>query len=106
MEVSRDTGGEKRSITFWIDTAFNGGLVVPRAQIDDLGLREASSTPATLADGSTVDLPTYSCHIEWFGNEYRTQVVANDGAFPLLGTMLLTGRNPEIGYGHKGVKLE
>ena len=70
----------------WVDTAFNGGLVVPRREIERLHLREQTSTPAILADGKQVDLPTYTCYLKWFGDAYRTQVVANEGeylAFPL-----------------------
>jgi hypothetical protein len=39
-------------------------------------------------------------------NEYRTQVVANDGAHALLGTILLDGRDLTISYNRKTVTLE
>ena len=88
VSISATAEGEMETIRVWVDTAFNGGLVIPRIEIERLGLREATSTRAILADGNEVDLPTYTCYLEWFGSVYRTQVVANDGEHPLLGTML------------------
>ena len=106
VSVAAIEGGELEAVTVWIDTAFNGGLVIPRRQIEQLGLAQASTTQAVLADGQVVDLETFTCHIEWFGQIHRIQVVANDGDFPLLGTMLLADRKPLIDYRSKSVVLE
>ena len=106
VSVAASTDGQKQRLTAWIDTAFNGGLVIPRQHIDRLGLKQASTTQAMLADGRLVDLETFSCHVEWFGNVYRTQVVSNDGEFPLLGTLLLAGRKLTIDYKAKTVALD
>jgi clan AA aspartic protease len=106
VSISARSGGDKRSVRVWIDTAFNGGLAIPRSEIERLGLKEASSTPAVLADGQLVNLTTFTCYLQWFGNEYRTQVVANDGDFPLLGTMLLAERDLAISYRQKSVSLD
>lgn len=108
LDVSVAAGKDepRQTLTVWIDTAFNGGLAIPRQEIERLGLRLASTTRALLADGQAVDLETYTCHLEWFGAVYRTQVVASDGAFPLLGTMLLADRKLTIDYGAKSVALE
>ncbi|APZ90926.1 clan AA aspartic protease [Fuerstiella marisgermanici] len=105
VSVCGEPDGEKSSVFAWIDTAFNGGLVLPRHEIDRLGLKEYSSTPAILADGQEVELPTFTCHVEWFGKEYRTQIVANEGAHPLLGTMLLDGHDLSVSYKRKTVDL-
>ncbi len=96
----------KSTILVWVDTAFNGGLVLPRSDIERFGLQEYSSTPAVLADGQKVELPTFTCYLNWFGNEYRTQVVANEGAHPLLGTSLLNDHDLQISYKRKTVTLE
>jgi clan AA aspartic protease len=98
--------GPKDSVRAWIDTAFNGGLVLPRREIARMGLKKSSTTEAILADGKTVELETYTCYLEWFGDNYRTQVVANDGDFPLLGTMLLENRVLSIDYRAKTLSLE
>ncbi len=89
----------------WIDTAFNGGMVVPRKQIAELGLVKESSAEAVLANGSSVELETYACFFDWFGDSYETQIVANDGKYPLLGTMLLDGRRLNIDYEANTVEL-
>lgn len=106
VSVAAANGAKKQVLTVWIDTAFNGGLVIPRPHIERLGLKQASSTRATLADGRSVDLETFTCHLEWFGDDYRTQAVANDGDFPLLGTLLLAERKLTIDYKAKTVVLD
>ena len=104
--VSADKHAAKQALRVWIDTAFNGCLVIPRAEIERLRLRQASTTQAILADGHLVDLETFTCYLDWFGKVYRTQVVANDGNFPLLGTMLLEDRTLMIDYRAKSVVLD
>jgi clan AA aspartic protease len=94
------------SIQAWVDTAFNGSLVMPRSVIESLGLKQASTTQAILADGRVADLETFSCYIRSFESIYLTQVVANDGEYPLLGTTLLADRKVTIGYSRKLVEIE
>ena len=106
VSVAAAKGAKRQVITVWIDTAFNGGLAIPRQHIERLGLKQASTTRAILADGRPVDLETFTCHLEWFGDEYRTQVVATDGEFPLLGTLLLADRKLTIDYKTKTVVLD
>ena len=105
VPVSASRKGSRTSIVVWIDTAFNGGLVIPRKQIAELELVQESSAEATLADGHPIELETFACFVDWFGNSYETQVIANDGEFPLLGTMLLDGHRLEIDYKAKTVEL-
>lgn len=106
VEVGSSPHGEKSAVLVWVDTAFNGGLVLPRHEMERLALKEYSSTTAILADGQQVVLPTYTCFLNWFGNEYRTQIAANDGASPLLGTMLLDGRDLVVSYRRKTLTLD
>lgn len=105
VPVSASRDGTRADIVVWIDTAFNGGLVIPRKQIADLGLVKESSAEAILADGQSVELETFGCFFDWFGEGYETQIVASDAAYPLLGTMLLAGRRLAIDYGAKTVDL-
>jgi predicted aspartyl protease len=72
VRIGSAPNGSKSTVLVWVDTAFNGGLVLPRQEIRRLGLKEYSSTPAILADGQQVELPTYTCYLDWFGREYRT----------------------------------
>lgn len=101
--ASRD--GPRHEVVAWVDTAFNGGLTIPRAAVASLGLAQESSVEAVLADGRTVALETFGCYFDWFGGTYQTQVVASDGSHPLLGTLLLSGRRLTIDYTAKTVEL-
>jgi predicted aspartyl protease len=74
-------------------------------QIAELGLIKQSSAEAILADGHSVELETFACFLDWFGNSYETQVVANEGEYPLLGTMLLEGHRLVIDHATKTVEL-
>jgi clan AA aspartic protease len=105
VPVSASRDGARSDILVWIDTAFNGGLVIPRRQITELGLVKESSAEAILADGNCVELETFACFFDWFGNSYETQIVANEGQYALLGTMLLDGHRLDIDYNAKTVEL-
>jgi len=98
IQVGPTKGDETREVVAWVDTAFNGSLVIPKSKIVELGLSAESTAEAILADGNKVALETYGCCVEWFGRTYDTQVVPNDGEFALLGTMLLSGHRVEIDY--------
>lgn len=105
VPVAATNAGDRTELTVWIDTAFNGGLVIPRKTLESLGLAKESSAEAILADGKTVEFETYACFLDWFGATYETQIVANDGAYPLIGTLLLSGRKLEIDYDVKTVAV-
>jgi predicted aspartyl protease len=105
VSVSATKTGPRTELAVWIDTAFNGGLAIPRQQIELLGLVNESSAEAILADGTIADLETYACFFDWFGATYETQVVANAGKYPLLGTMLLADHRLEIDYKLKAITL-
>lgn len=51
VKVGSDAGGERSKLLTWVDTAFNGGLVLSLQEIERLGLKQSSSTTAILADG-------------------------------------------------------
>ena len=85
-------------ITVWLDTAFNGFLVLPHEMIKNLGLQQEAATEAILADGNRVILECFACLIEWFGELRPAQVIGNTGRMPLLGTELLNNRVLLIDY--------
>ena len=105
VPVSASREGGRTDLVVWIDTAFNGGLAIPRKQVAELGLVKESSAEAILADGRWVELETFACFFDWFGNSYETQIAASDGEYSLLGTMLLDGHRLEVNYGTKTVEL-
>jgi clan AA aspartic protease len=94
------------TVRAWIDTGFTGELVLPQTQIDRLRLQPSGTTSAVLADGSKVAMRTYSCRINWFGEEMQLQVVANNGVFPLLGIGLLWNRDLKISYRSAQVSID
>lgn len=93
-------------IQAWIDTGFNGDLVLPQERIDVLSLQHSGTVKAILADGSEVALKTYTCQIEWFGEFRHLEVVANDGEYPLLGVGLLLNHDLHISYRSGVVRIE
>ncbi len=98
VPLAASLGGPQQDVEAWVDTAFNGGLALPRAVVAGLGLPQEASTDAVLADGRTVTVELFGCYLDWFGGMYQTQVVAGDAAYPLLGTQLLAGRRLLIDY--------
>ncbi len=85
-------------IEAWIDTGFNGDLVLPQQQIDDLELPQSGTVMGILADGWEIVLDQYQCWIDWFGERFDLEVIANEGEFPLLGVGLLADHDLHISY--------
>ena len=98
VEIRLDSTRQAVAIEVWVDTGFTGDLVLPQKTIDSLALRHSGSVDAILADGSQIELNTYTCFVNWFGNERRLEVVANDGEYPLLGVGLLLGLELRVNY--------
>ena len=105
VSVQSSTEAVAREIQAWVDTGFNGDLVLPQQQIDDLALPHSGTVKAILADGSEVALKTHSCLIEWFGEQRQLEVVANDGEYPLLGVGLLWGHDLSISYRNGKIEI-
>jgi clan AA aspartic protease len=98
LRIRSTPTAESVELSCWIDTAFTGELVVPRAIIDQLELPHSSAVMAGLADGTQVVLDTFSCAIEWFDEVRLVEVVESDGEFPLIGVGLLKATKLEIDY--------
>jgi clan AA aspartic protease len=98
VNVRPGSGEQPRKIAAWVDTAFTGELVIPRREIDQLGLTQSSAVMAGLADGKEVVLETFSCVVDWFGEERRVEAIESDGQYALLGTGLLQGHKLEVDY--------
>ncbi len=85
-----------REIEVWIDTGFNGDLVLPQREIDDLALAQSGTIKALLADGSEVALRRFVGLIDWFDEVRELEVIANEGEYPLLGVGLLLGHDLKV----------
>ena len=83
----RGSQGAEREVEAWVDTGFDGALVLPQDIIDELGLTPALTTTLQLADGSNVELQTYEGTVVWDGAEQRIQVLTTRG-FILVGIRL------------------
>ena len=105
IRVCAAENDERQEILVWIDTAFTGSLVIPKATASALQLKKESSVEAILADGNLVELETYGCVVEWFGTTFVTQIVTSESEYGLVGTMLLDERTLEIDYRERTVAL-
>lgn len=55
VHVANHARGKQRTIHAWIDTAFDGHLVMPKSEIERLDLGVLADTDAVLADGAQCD---------------------------------------------------
>jgi clan AA aspartic protease len=92
LEVTAST------VNAWVDTGFTGELVLPQETIHALGLAHSGSVDAILADGTQVELRTYTCYVSWFGADRRLEVIANEGEHALLGVGMLLGLELRVNY--------
>lgn len=106
VSIRRSDVAAVHDIQVWIDTGFNGDLVLPQQRISDLELPPSGTLKAILADGSEIALQRYTCLIDWFGVERELEVVANDGEYPLLGVGLLAGYDLHISYRSGNITIE
>ena len=98
LSVRPVSGNDPQELVVWVDTAFDGELVIPFDAIREMELPQSAAVQATLADGKIVVLDTFDCEIEWFGQWRRVEVIANEGRLPLLGIGLLRGRRLTVDY--------
>ena len=89
LRSSRDDFSQPLDV--WIDTGFTGELVLPHRVIESLRLQKSGSVDAILADGSGIELSTFTCFVDWFDTKRRVEVVENEGDRALLGVGLLLG---------------
>jgi hypothetical protein len=66
--------------------------------IERMGLQQSAAVMAGLADGTQVVMETFSCIVDWFGQQQRVEVVENEGQVALLGVGLPRDRRLEIDY--------
>jgi len=83
-----DGDGAQRLAIAVVDTGFNGYLLLPRGLSEQLDYVAVGVMPATLADGSSTDLPAYSGTIIWDDDEVPVIALEGDGE-PLVGVRLM-----------------
>jgi clan AA aspartic protease len=90
----------------WIDTGFTGELVMPRSQIQLLGLTRAMMVDAILADGRTTRLDAFVGWINWFGELREIEILANKDQSTLLGVGMMLGHRLVVDYHTLWLTLE
>ena len=98
VSIASHAKAKRHIVNAWIDTAFDGHLVMPKSEIESLGLRVLADTDAILADGTTTRLRCYYCVVDWVDQTIPVQVVENVGSLPLIGTALLSMADIRINY--------
>ena len=106
LAICANQTAEPTNIQAWIDTAFNGELVIPRRMVEAAQLEQTAVIDARLADGNAVTLEAFTCILDWLGEDAAVEVIANDGEFPLLGIGLLVGHRLVVDYMQLTVTIE
>ena len=106
LNVRPVAGNDPIDLVVWVDTAFDGELVIPLDVIHEMELPQSAAVQATLADGTAVVLDTFDCEIAWFGEWRRVEVIANEGRLLLLGVGLLRGRKLTVDYQTDELELD
>jgi clan AA aspartic protease len=106
VSIRPSSDGASHELEVWIDTGFNGDLVLPQDQIDTLSLAPSGTVKAILADGSEIAMKRHTCLVNWFGEQRELEVVANEGEYPLLGVGLLAGRDLHVSYRSGAIRIE
>ena len=89
------SGANTQEFECWLDTGFDGGLLLNQETVALLGLEVGSTVTALLADGSAIETQSYRAMVEWEGQKQRVQVV-QAGGLPLIGLALLRGHEIRI----------
>ena len=98
VEVRATPNVAGRTVSAWVDTAFNGELVLPRKTIEQLGLSKSAEIGAGLADGIVRTLEAFRAWILWFGKIREVEVVGSPGRTALLGVGLMLGHDLHVSY--------
>ena len=85
-------------VSVWLDTGFTGDLVLPKSQIEQLGLSVSSIVQTILADGREAKVESYVAWLDWFGELQEVEVCASSGRNILLGVRLMLGRRLVVDY--------
>ena len=90
----------------WIDTGFNGELLLPQNMVAQLGLQLKAQALANLADGSKATFDVYRCVIHWSGKSRLVEALSRSGRFPLVGVGLLRGHVLVVDYPNRTVSIQ
>ncbi len=106
IEVRASAVTVGKVVSAWVDTAFNGDLVLPTKTIEELGLSKCAEIGAGLADGVVRSLDAFRAWIPWFGEIREVEVVGSPGRTALLGVGLMLGHDLSVSYRTFDVTLD
>ena len=95
--VIHDSSGQPLDVDVIVDTAYNGFLTLPPAQVTALGLARKAQQQVLLADGSIQAIDFYEATVIWDGRPGTVDVDEID-APPLVGTALLRGHELRVEF--------
>ena len=98
VEIRSTADSSDSSLSAWVDTAFTGDLVLPRREVERLGLSRSTLTSVVLGDGQELELPAFTAWIMWFGQLREIEVVASEVETALLGVTMMLGHRLVIDY--------
>lgn len=86
----------RRTVTFLVDTGYDGHLVIPPNTVRDLALTPTGEThDVTVAGGERQDWPTYRANVYWNDRLRDVEVLESDTP-PLFGMAMIY--DPETGH--------
>ncbi|MEM6330581.1 MAG: clan AA aspartic protease [Planctomycetota bacterium] len=106
IQIAATPDGHFQQLEAWVDTGFNGELVISKELIGVLGLSRASTSDAVLANGAQVTLSSFTCVIKWGDAKRTVEAVESSGAYPLLGVGLLLGHDLSVSYRTREVHID
>lgn len=106
LRVAAPDADEFVQFDAWIDTGFDGHLVLPMMIVQQLGLTQTACVAARLGDGNEVLLDVFACEVDWFGDAISLDVIANQGEVPLIGFGQLANHRLTIDYPNRTVSVE
>ena len=79
---------EGKKIEMLLDTGFNGHLMLPQAEIDELGLEQIGISDYLTASGQSKLTKVYIANIWFFDSKIEAPVLSTDANFSLAGMEL------------------
>ena len=79
---------EGKNIKMLLDTGFNGHIMLPQAEIDELGMEQIGVSDYLTASGQSKITKVYIAKIEFFDSEIEVPVLSTDANFSLAGMEL------------------
>ncbi len=75
----QDAEGNFHTFQCTLDTGYDGDVVLPSAAIGRLSLVPSDSRRVTLANGTSVSMPSYDAKVSWHGQLVEVTVLSNRG---------------------------